>query len=519
MDNLKYDNSLDITPVTNPKILILNEAQTKAVKALKSYLANTTKYNFLLLGAAGSGKTTVITNAFDSTKLRVAFCAFTNKATQVLKTVSEKFNISFKADFSTIHKLLMLEPKYAANEFEVAFKFDKTKVEHLKNYDVIIFDECSTISKELYSYIRQAFEWIDFKLQHKIKFIFLGDYWQLPPVGEETSVIFDTAIKEKWNVSKLIAVMRSANDKILDINHSLLSWIDIFRNPLHLGNKDLLDDFHLDYPYNLISRDDHRDIYINDLDDMLDLYMEEWRTKEQNDIVILTYSKANCEKINFSVQDKIDLLAKRELPETRRLVSFHEGDRCCLDKPIEICTIVRNLDKETSVEYITLDAHTNEFLYNGEIFDIIYAENIKIKTPLNKFAYNPRYFDGQLLKVRRINDQFANVYEIVHIDEKLITTAKNKVRAKTSRDFYLNIMTGFIKVFPKLDYGYCITVYKSQGSEWHTVLINLNSVKWSIVGDHRDKSNRIDLRKKKGLFKTTYTAISRASHNVKLFWY
>lgn len=514
------DITVDTTDVTEPKkILVLDEMQTRSVIALKKFIDSKDRYRYLLLGPAGSGKTTVITNAFADTDFKIAFCAFTNKATQVLKNINDKFSLSFKADFSTIHKLLMLEPKYAANESEIAFTFDKNKVEKLKNYDIIIFDECSTISKELYSYIEQSSAWIDFKYQHKLKYIFLGDYWQLPPVGEETSVVFNTAIMEKWNVSKLQKVMRSANDKILSINHLLLNWIEIFRNPDVPSHKTLIKNFASHYPYNMISRNDYPDLYINDLDNLLYQYIDEWKTQEQSDIVILTYSRVNCEKINFCIQDKIDLKAGRDLPETRKLTNFHEGDRCCIDKPIEVCNIIKRVNQETQEEYAMLDSHTDECLYNGEIFDIIQTTNIKIYTPLNKFNYNPKYFDGQILKIRRINDIFANTYEILHIDNDQIISAKNALRRKTSRDFYLNIMTSFIKYYPKLDYGYCLTIYKSQGSEWQTVLINLNSIKWSIVGDHKKNAVSIDLRKKKGLFKTTYTAISRASHKLKLFWF
>ena len=366
-------NNLDVQDVQNnfleQKILYLNESQTRSMLYIRKFLKDTTKYNFLLMGMAGSGKTTVITSAFNNTKLKIAFCAFTNKATQVLKNASEKFNISFSADFSTIHKLLMLEPKYLFNETEVSFKFDKTKIEHLKNYDVIIFDECSTISRELFQFIQQAWEWMNFKYDHKIKFIYLGDYWQLSPVGEESSIVFDTAIKQKWDVSKLNKVMRSGNEVILDINSSLISWIDILRNnKKYTGH---IDDFCRKYPYNLLSYRDFKDLYVDDLDDLLDFYMKEWRDNKQSDIVILTHSRKNCDSINNSIQDKIDLLCNRDLPEKRVLQKFYVGDRCCIDKPIEVSTIVRQLDNSSKIEYVILDEHTNEYLYNGEIFDVM----------------------------------------------------------------------------------------------------------------------------------------------------
>ena len=268
--------------------LKLNETQTKAYINLKSFL-NSKESQFLLLGPAGSGKTTVIVNAFNGLPIKIAFCAFTNKATQVLCKIADKFSIDFSADFMTIHKLLCLEIKYLDKETEIAFTFDKSKIEHLKNYNVIIFDECSTISRELYKYICEAAEYIKFAYDIQLKFIFLGDYWQLPPVGEEVSIVFDTAIRDKWRVSKLNQVMRSSNETMLKINQNMIEWIPKFKS----GETA---DFVSKYPYNLVSKD--LGSYLQ-LDEFLDQYLTTWRT-ETNDCAILTYSRSNCKKITQS---------------------------------------------------------------------------------------------------------------------------------------------------------------------------------------------------------------------------
>jgi AAA+ ATPase superfamily predicted ATPase len=148
--------------------LKLNESQTKAYLNTLKFLESKKQNNMLLLGPAGSGKTTVIVNAFNGKSMKVAFCAFTNKATQVLCKIADKFSIDFNPDFMTIHKLLALEIKYLDKETEIAFTFDKSKIEYLKDYNVIIFDECSTISKELYKYIYE-----DINIHHRDIFIFI----------------------------------------------------------------------------------------------------------------------------------------------------------------------------------------------------------------------------------------------------------------------------------------------------------------------------------------------------------
>lgn len=461
------------------------------------------KHNFLLLGPGGSGKTTVITNAIDTNKLKVVFCAFTNKATQVLKNISAKHKISFNTEFMTIHKLLALEIKYQNRETEIAFDFVKEKIEGLKMYDVIIFDECSTISKELYEYIQQAWEYIYFKYGHSIKFIFLGDYWQLPPVGENISVVFYNAIKEKWPVSKLSMVMRSGNEKMQLINQRLLKWVEVFKNKIEKP----LEKFIYKFPNNLVKKKDNPNMYINQLDVFLQKYIDIW--KEDPDVVILTQSRSNCQKTNQAIQDIVDFNAGRDLPDNRMNIKFYAGDRCCIDRPIEVCTIKHKSYRDTP--YVTLDQSTGKSLYNGEIFDIVLAEDVKVVTMLNKLNYIENYFDGQLLTVKRINTD-GPLYEIIHINESIINAARKKIIGRGRKMFYIQLLTSFIKVFPKLDYGYCLTVYKSQGSEWRNVLINLSSIKYCIAqNDH-------SLKNKKSLFRTTYTAMSRASHNMYLFW-
>jgi hypothetical protein len=517
--------------------LTLNEAQFKALKNIQKFL-HSDKNKFLLLGPGGSGKTTVITNAFNkildcsevlSTNsnscseipipksipcYKIAFCAFTNKATQVLKNIAKKFNVTFTADFLTIHKLLMLDIRYLDKETDIGFTFDVNKIDYLSNYDVIIFDECSTISKELYSYILKTQEYLYLKHGHKIKYIFIGDFWQLPPVGEIKSVIFECSTTEHWPISKLTKVMRSGNSQIYDLNQILLEWIQVFK----LADEKKLKKFTTNYPYSLVPKVQDK-FYISNQDDFYQEYISSWQ--DTPDIVILTYSKSNCAKANFTIQDRLDMNANREPPEHRESIKFYKGDRCCLDRPIEVYDIIRKeISKSVRIdeysEYISLGNHLITNLYNGEIFDIISAEDVKIKTELNKLdcMKKYRYFKGQLLTVIRINDPDAIRYDILHIPNPDVDEARNIIRIKERRGFYISIMSQFIKKYPKLDYGYCITIYKSQGSEWKHVLVNLNSIKWSIVGKEKDCS----LQKKKNLFKVTYTALSRASEKITLFW-
>ena len=78
------ERAVPFEPMEDSKKIFLNESQLRAYQSVKKFLNSDKMDNFLLLGPAGSGKTTVIINAFDKSEYKIAFCAFTNKATQVL---------------------------------------------------------------------------------------------------------------------------------------------------------------------------------------------------------------------------------------------------------------------------------------------------------------------------------------------------------------------------------------------------------------------------------------------------
>ena len=106
------------------------------------------------------------------------------------------------------------------------FNYNYKNIEHLVKFDIIVIDECSTISKELYIYIESTIRYIRDKFNHNIKIIFLGDYYQLPPINEHKSIIFDLAIREKWSIYKLSKIMRSKTTQTDKINKKFLKFID-----------------------------------------------------------------------------------------------------------------------------------------------------------------------------------------------------------------------------------------------------------------------------------------------------
>lgn len=160
----------------NP-ITLLPEQQAAAT-AIIDWFATSPNLEFRLGGYAGTGKTTVIRHlveAFERDDQRVAVSAFTGKAVNVLQRKG-LYNAC------TLHSLMYDVEVLPNGQFEF----------HLKNpsslkFDLIIVDEASMLSTELYNHLRTF----------KEKLLFVGDPGQLEPVGDNPNLMRETHLTLK----------------------------------------------------------------------------------------------------------------------------------------------------------------------------------------------------------------------------------------------------------------------------------------------------------------------------------
>lgn len=124
-------------------------------------------------GYAGTGKTTLIAllrKALHNKnkELKVAFCSYTGKGTNVLKSKLNEQTVIYKQDkVSTIHSLIYT-PIESAEGVIVGWE----KKEELKA-DLIIIDEASMVDQMIWADIRSF----------NIPVIAVGDHGQLPPIA------------------------------------------------------------------------------------------------------------------------------------------------------------------------------------------------------------------------------------------------------------------------------------------------------------------------------------------------
>lgn len=186
----------------------LNYEQACAVEAMERFLESKDKF-FVLKGYAGTGKTFCIQYLIDRIKGRLVFTAPTNKATKVLRdTVTTD---AYKPQCKTIYSLLGLRLEANGEIKELSAPEDPLD---LSDFRAVVVDEGSMVNAVLMSHIDQAAE------EFKVKFIFMGDAAQLPPVGELRSPIWGLG-----SGAELQTVMRHDN-QILELATRIRQVVD-----------------------------------------------------------------------------------------------------------------------------------------------------------------------------------------------------------------------------------------------------------------------------------------------------
>ena len=225
LKNLPYNQlGADIDPKT------LSPSQNRAAEQFSGFMTDPNQRIMVIAGFAGSGKSYLVRYLAqlaiklnqvqkildsDISTIGIFFTATTNKAARVLSD-------SVGAPASTIHSFLGLKVK---NDFSTGIS---RVIETENSVDIrnalIIIDEASMVDKKLGSLIA--------KYTKHSKVVYIGDSYQLPPVFENGSVVFNhtntaylTEIQRQVAGSPIIQLSKQYRD-ILDQGPPL-TWPEI----------------------------------------------------------------------------------------------------------------------------------------------------------------------------------------------------------------------------------------------------------------------------------------------------
>ena len=426
--------------------------QEIAVKTITDFVlepANKSEDYFITLaGYAGTGKTTIMNHIIKQIKSRkkIVVSAPTHTAKEVIGEIT-------KQNAETIQALLGLRPNTELEGFNPNKPvFDVRAEERIQFYDVVIIDEASMLNTEAVKLIQ------DKAIAHRTKIIFMGDKYQLPPVGETLSKVFKLK-----NVVTLETIVRQSD------SNPNVKLIELARNDVRDGTdlcipyiKQIVCDMNEDEGFKLLDKDAYYEA-------LLERYYDSEYQHNSKLIKTLCWTNNAVTAINNYVRNKVinsnELIAKGDVLTGYKTISKE------ITTPPFYVAVVKN-----SIDYIVTDVEIISRTIMGCTLKF-YAVKTKDNNHTIYVLHKDSYMDFQhKLEELQIN---GNLYR----QWKKYYEFKNEIVVMTP--FYDS--AGKKMCDKDMDYGYAITVHKSQGSTYSQVGVTLTDILKNRTASERRK--------------------------------
>lgn len=447
------DEKLNVLAGIKPKNGIdLNEKQLMALDYARQ------KMDFCLIGAAGTGKTTTVREMANTLvnegivgKLRnssktlpegayaVAFVSFTNRAVLNLK---KALSNRFQNNCHTIHKLLEFAPTKIEivdeenEEVKESMRFlpQRTRENPLM-VKIVVIDESSMCSLELHKQLKDACPYATF--------IYLGDLNQLPPVYGDGILGYKLA---EIPVVELTHVYRQALDSpIIQLAYKILAGKALNNKELESIQQENKLTLH---PWKKLLDADAAMIAAGKFCYEL---VKSGKFNWENDIVLCPFNKQlGTIYLNQKMAQAYTDISGELVHEIRAGFNLHYysvGDKILFDKKEAVITeIVRNakyIGKEVRPASTAMNRFGHMELVPGATQEHFINPD-ELHTDIN-----PIFLD----ELENATNQASHILHITYVETGW------KAELSTAGDIN------------KTSFGYCLSVHKSQGSEWETVYL------------------------------------------------
>ncbi len=344
-------------------MIVLTENQESFVDGFFKFLFSE-EQACLLLGPAGSGKTTVVTsvceNAIPKYKnmcqllgiqakyFYTHFTATTNKAAAVLSSAINKHT-------GTIQSLLGLA---VINDYTTGEqKLRKANKDVLISNSIIFIDECSMIDSQLFKFIHSE--------TRDCKFVFIGDDKQLSPVKETISKVFS----QGYSKTILNKVIRNEKQPVLqELCNQLRETVSTTKfNPIKI-TPGIVDHF---------------------TDDEVDQFLKENLRHQDKSIKILAYTNKRVNLFNEYLRENRNQPKELQVGEIVVNNSYIKNipNSLGVDEPVEIISIMptsyTDIFGDTySIKNVEVSCIERKGNFKGITFD----DPVKHKALMNKLA-------------------------------------------------------------------------------------------------------------------------------------
>lgn len=452
------------------KNIILTEEQEIAAKACIDFILHGNPNEWFTLSApAGAGKTTIIRKILARFRTRsIIVSALSHKAKQVITESVKQDNIPCRT--ATIAGMLGLTLNFETGKFERDFKNTKKPIITLA--DIIVIDESSMVNEEALKLIFQ------FK-KVSAKVIFLGDEAQLGPIRDKTenfdlidkiSPVFDT--KNKGVLTKR---MRQTE------NHPILSFSDYYR----FNTQEELPIYDPVPPEMRVDKEvgEGKIVFKETIEELYPLleskFREAIKTNSPNKIKVVCYRNITRKNINQYFHEILFRDDKTELKQFNKneLIIFNDNYNCgdiLIDNSSEyqikkvLTSILKINEKEIKIFGLEIDVYDQSEDYIAVIVQVLADES---------------------------KEDYAS-----HVSE-LFKKAKALPERTKERNLALTKAWDAKNRFANIDYAFCITSHKSQGSTYDSVCVIESDIMATPISI-KTKSRSI------------YTALTRARYEV-----
>lgn len=443
--------------------IVLNFEQREAVR-----LATEGK-PFVLTGPAGTGKTTCTRAAIESIILHsrkiplesgghkwlrdnvpgIICTAFTRRAVQNIRKV-------MPADIAdnciTIHKLLEYAPVYSeimdpeTGKYRTTMSFEPSRTRYNPLPDTIhtvIIDEASMVGTDLYDKLLDA-------LPHNPTIIFIGDIQQLPPVF--SSAILGYKLLELPVVELKHVYRQALESPIIRLAHRILSGVPI------------------DCTYNSATK---RNEYPEEWNVPGKLTLHAWQKSISADNALLTAAKflqVAMDHGRYDPEQDIVLCPFNKsfgTIELNNYIANHLG--------VKRGAIVHEIVCGFEYKYLAVG---DRIMYDKEdaiILDIKPNANYAGRTPQTASSSLDRWGCEQgtthhLSEQQHTDDDIdAMLAAVASSDDEERKNQCSHIITIAYANYDLTEELSKVGDVSKIDLGYCLTVHKSQGSEWRRV--------------------------------------------------
>ena len=429
----------------------LNVGQKNALSYIHDFLSGVEHRQMILIGAAGTGKTSLLNVLLDELDNQAEYeyvaTAPTNEAVRVISTNTGR-------DFSkTIYSLLGL---VLIQDDDTKPRLERSGDCHVNDYDIIIIDEASMISREIYKQINEVL--VEYT---RIKIIYIGDSAQLPPVDDSNSGLKESIVFSIENKIELTEVMRTSEQNpilgiVTTIRQNLQSKYDLFERKTVLGDDGMGVHFY-DYKKEWLT-------------DVVKCFTSESYKKNKNYCRVIAYTNLAVEKMNIFLRKQMF---------GNDVDDFIENDDLIVTEPYTINVPNR---KSRSQQIIYTVGERLKIISAKRVMNEKYAFFVWELTVLNYEAdINKQMMRKCYVLCKESIDSYYHTREILaNKAKRLLMHREESKRIYSKKEAwreYFELKSAFLSV----TYSYSMTTHRSQGSTVENIFVverDLNILTW-----------------------------------------